>query len=159
MAAANAKDRVTTQGFSLGTSYYFGQNYVLGGNYSFNQLNSVSDDPIIPAFNTPKHKYNISFSGRDLAVKFLGLKFPDFGFNINYKWIDGFIFEGSPQFTGGIPSYSMLDAQVNWQVNKINTTFKLGGSNLLNNLTFQTYGGPRIGRMVYLSLTYDWKKK
>ena len=157
--AANATDRVTTQGFSLGTSYYFGQNYVLGGNYSFNQLNSVSDDPIIPAFNTPKHKYNVSFSGRDLAVKFLGIKFPDFGFNVNYKWIDGFIFEGSPQFTGGIPSYDMLDAQVNWQVNKINTTFKLGGSNLLNNFTFQTYGGPRIGRMVYLSLTYDWKKK
>lgn len=157
--AANAKDRVTTQGFSIGSSYYFGQNYVLNGNYSFNQLNSVSDDPIIPAFNTPKHKYNLGFSGRDLAVNFLGMNFPDFGFNINYKWIDGFVFEGSPQFTGIIPSYSMLDAQVNWQVKKINTTFKLGASNILNNLTFQTYGGPRIGRLAYLSLLYDWNKK
>lgn len=157
--AANAKDRVTTQGFSIGSSYYFGQNYVLNGNYSFNQLNSVSDDPIIPAFNTPKHKYNLGFSGRDLAVKFLGMNFPDFGFNINYKWIDGFVFEGSPQFTGIIPSYSMLDAQMNWHVKKINTTFKLGASNILNNLTFQTYGGPRIGRLAYLSLLYDWNKK
>ena len=157
--AANATDRVTTQGFSLGSSYYFGQNYVLNGNYSFNQLNTLSDDPIIPAFNTPKHKYNFGFSGRDLAVNFLGLKFPDFGFSINYKWIDGFIFEGSPQFTGAIPSYNMLDAQVNWQVKKINTTFKLGASNLLNNMTFQTYGGPRIGRLAYLSLLYDWNKK
>lgn len=157
--AANATDQVTTQGFSLGSSYYFGQNYVLNGNYSFNQLNSVSDDPIIPAFNTPKHKYNIGISGRDLAVKFLGMNFPDFGFNVNYKWIDGFVFEGSPQFTGIIPSYSMLDAQMNWHVKKINTTFKLGASNILNNLTFQTYGGPRIGRLAYLSLTYDWKKR
>jgi outer membrane receptor protein involved in Fe transport len=157
--AANARDQVTTQGFSLGSSYYFGQNYVLNGNYSFNQLNSVSNDPIIPAFNTPKHKYNIGISGRDLAVNFLGMRFPDFGFNINYKWIDGFVFEGSPQFTGIIPSYSMLDAQVNWQVKKINTTFKLGASNILNNLTFQTYGGPRIGRLAYLSLLYDWNKK
>ncbi|MBK9491253.1 MAG: TonB-dependent receptor [Haliscomenobacter sp.] len=157
--AANAVDRVTTQGFSLGSSYYFGQNYVLNGNYSFNQLNTLSDDPIIPAFNTPKHKYNIGISGRDLAVNFLGLKFPDFGFNVNYKWIEGFIFEGSPQFTGIIPSYNMLDAQVNWQVKTINTTFKLGASNLLNNMTFQTYGGPRIGRLAYLSMVYDWNKK
>ena len=87
------------------------------------------------------------------------MNFPDFGFNINYKWIDGFVFEGSPQFTGIIPSYSMLDAQMNWQVKKINTTFKLGASNILNNLTFQTYGGPRIGRLAYLSLLYDWNKK
>lgn len=157
--AANATDKVTTQGFSLGTSYYFGQNYVFNGNYSFNQLNTLSDDPIIPAFNTPKHKYNVGISGRDLAVSFLGLKFPDFGFNVNYKWIQGFVFEGSPQFTGIIPSYNMLDAQVNWHVKKINTTFKLGASNLLNNQTFQTYGGPRIGRLAYLSLLYDWRKK
>ena len=45
------------------------------------------DDPIIPAFNTPEHKFNISVSGRDIFNKF--------GFNINYKWIEGFIFEGS----------------------------------------------------------------
>lgn len=157
--AANATDQVTTQGFSLGSSYYFGQNYVLNGNYSFNQLNSISDDPIIPAFNTPKHKYNIGLSARDMEVNFLGMKFPDFGFSINYKWIEGFIFEGSPQFTGIIPSYNMLDAQVNWHIKKINTTFKLGASNLLNNQTFQTYGGPRIGRLAYLSLLYDWRKK
>lgn len=157
--AANATDRVTTQGFSLGSSYYFGQNYVLNGNYSFNQLNTLSDDPIIPAFNTPKHKYNFGFAGRDLEVDFLGMKFPDFGFNINYKWVDGFVFEGSPQFTGVIPSYSMLDAQVNWHIKKINTTFKLGASNIMNNQNFQTYGGPRIGRLAYLSLLYDWRKK
>jgi predicted TIM-barrel fold metal-dependent hydrolase len=53
--AANAQDRVTTQGFSVGMSYYLWQYYVISGNYSWNKLNTASDDPIIPAFNTPRH--------------------------------------------------------------------------------------------------------
>ena len=26
------------------------------------------------------------------------------GFNVNYKWVEGFIYEGSPQFTGSVPT-------------------------------------------------------
>ncbi|RME92680.1 MAG: TonB-dependent receptor, partial [Bacteroidetes bacterium] len=153
--AANATDEVTTQGFSIGTNYYFGNYFVFNGNYSWNRLNSVTDDPIIPAFNTPEHKFNLGISGRDIPMG----KFPDMGFSINYKWIEGFLFEGSPQFTGFIPTYDLLDAQVNFQLDKLNTTLKLGASNILNNETFQTYGGPRIGRLAYLSLLYEFKKK
>ncbi|HMP12854.1 MAG TPA: TonB-dependent receptor, partial [Saprospiraceae bacterium] len=81
------------------------------------------------------------------------------GFSINYKWQEGFLFEGSPQFTGFIPSYDLLDAQVNWRSPRINTTFKLGASNLMNNQIFQTYGGPRIGRLGYFSILYEGKVK
>lgn len=156
--AANATDRVTTQGFSLGLNYYFLNNYVINGNYSWNKLNTQSDDPIIPAFNTPEHKFNIGLAGRDIILKLGGARIRNLGFNINYKWIDEFIFEGSPQFTGIIPSYALLDAQVNWRAPKINSTFKLGASNLLDEQTFQTYGGPRIGRLVYFSILYELKK-
>ncbi|MCB0689291.1 MAG: TonB-dependent receptor [Saprospiraceae bacterium] len=110
--------------------------------------------PFIPAFNTPEHKFNIGLAGRDLS----GLLPNPIGFNINYKWIDTFIFEGSPQFTGTIPSYSLMDAQVNYLMRKINTTIKIGASNLLNNKSFQTYGGPRIGRLAYITLLYEFKK-
>jgi iron complex outermembrane receptor protein len=48
---------------------------------------------------------------------------------------------------------------VNYKVPAINTTFKLGASNLLNNKQFQTYGGPRIGRLAYFSAVYEFKKK
>lgn len=157
--AANATDEVTTQGFSIGYNYYFGGNYVFNGNYSWNKLNTVTDDPIIPAFNTPEHKYNIGFSGRDIELDLGFVTLKRFGFNINYKWIDEFIFEGSPQFTGVIPQYDLLDAQINWHVPKIHTTFKIGASNLLNNETFQTYGGPRIGRLAYVSALYDFQKQ
>ena len=157
--AANARDEVTTQGFSIGGNYYFAKYFVFNGNYSWNRLNTQSDDPIIPAFNTPEHKFNLGISGRDIIVNLGDAQIENLGFSINYKWIDGFIFEGSPQFTGFIPQYDMLDAQINWRAPSINTTFKLGASNILNNETFQTYGGPRIGRLAYFTVTYDWVKK
>jgi outer membrane receptor protein involved in Fe transport len=156
--SANAKDIVTTQGFSIGLNYYFANYYQVRGNYSYNNLNTKTDDPIIPAFNTPKNKYNVGLSGRDLP-KVLGLKIPGFGFSINYKWIEGFTYEGSPQFTGNIPTYDLLDAQVNFKIPSLKTVIKLGASNILNNKIFQTYGGPRIGRMAYISATYDLEKK
>ncbi|MBK9109185.1 MAG: TonB-dependent receptor [Saprospiraceae bacterium] len=152
--SANAKDKVTTQGFSIGLNYFFNQLYQLKGNYSWNILNTQTDDPIIPAFNTPEHKYNLGISGRDLQI--LGMN--NFGFNINYKWIKGFIFEGSPQFTGYIPTYSLTDAQINWNWKSQNTTFKLGASNVFNQKSYQTYGGPLIGRLAYISILYEFKK-
>lgn len=156
--AANAKDNVTTQGFSIGYNYYFGGNYVVNGNYSWNKLNTQTDDPIIPAFNTPEHKFNVGVSGRDINLDLGFATLKNFGFNVNYKWIDTFIFEGSPQFTGIIPQYDLLDAQINWKVPSLNTTVKIGASNILNNETFQTYGGPRIGRLAYVSLLYEFEK-
>ncbi|MDG1725483.1 MAG: TonB-dependent receptor plug domain-containing protein [Bacteroidia bacterium] len=171
--AANAKSRVTTQGVAIGLNYYF-KKYALGGNYSWNQLNKKgTDDPIIPAFNTPEHKFNISFSGEKLKLPFI--KGEHFGFGMNYKWIEGFVFEGSPQFTGAVPTYDMLDIQINYQVPSLKTTFKLGASNLLglmplfdaenentqrtvfNNLNYQVYGGPYVGRLIYFSIQTDLK--
>jgi outer membrane receptor protein involved in Fe transport len=157
--AANATDRVTTQGFSIGTNYYFSKYYAFTGNYSWNKLNTASDDPIIPAFNTPEHKFNVGIAGRDIPLKLAGIRFNNFGFNVNYKWIQSFLFEGSPQFTGIIPQYDLLDGQINWRLNKLNTTVKIGASNMLNNRRFQTYGGPRVGRLAYFSLLYEFRPK
>jgi len=158
--AANSENRVTTQGFSIGVNHYFQRYYMLSANYSWNQLNKTfEDDPIIPAFNTPEHKYNISLSGRDIQLDLGLFTLRNFGFNVNYKWIEGFLFEGSPQFTGFIPTYDLLDAQMNYRFEKINTTLKVGASNLLDNRSFQTYGGPRIGRLAYISLVYEQNQR
>ena len=78
------------------------------------------------------------------------------GFNINYKWVEGFIFEGSPQFTGIVPSYYLLDAQINKEIPEINSIVKIGASNILNNKVFTVYGGPRIGRLAYASVTFNF---
>ena len=167
--SANSLDMVTTQGFSIGINYYFSKYYSLITNYSFNRLNRRgSTDPIIPAFNTPQNKFNIGLSGRNVMAQLnllnrISDRLPviylkNFGFYVNYKWQQGFLFEGSPQFTGHIPGYGMLDAQVNYHVPKINTTFKIGASNILDNRVYQTYGGPLIGRLAYVSVMVDLDK-
>jgi hypothetical protein len=158
--AANSVNTVTTQGLSIGVNHYFAQYYMVNGNYSWNKLiKAADDDPIIPAFNTPEHKFNLGLSARDIDLDLGIFILKKFGFKVNYKWIEGFLFEGSPQFTGFIPTYDLMDVQANVNFPKIHTTLKIGASNVLNNKSFQTYGGPRIGRLAYISLVYEQGKK
>lgn len=158
-ASANAESQVTTQGFAIGANYYFKKFYQIAGNYTWSRLNTETDDEIIPAFNTPEHKFNVSLSGRNVPIRIGGFRSDNLGFNINYKWIDSFLFEGSPQFTGIVPRYGLLDFQVNYEFPKINTTIKIGASNILNNLHFETVGGPDVGRLAYAKISYEFKKK
>lgn len=154
--AANSPTRVTTQGFSIGLNYYFKTNWVINGNYSWNKLNQLeTEDPILPAFNTPEHKFNVGFGARNLNIKLGEKTIRNVGFNTNFKWVEGFEFVGSPQFTGFVPTYTLLDAQVNKYVKKIKSTFKIGASNVLNRRQLQVYGGPYIGRMAYFSVRVD----
>ena len=152
--SANSKNIVITQGANLGLNYYFHEKHSLGANYSFNSIvRSDPNDPIIPAFNTPKHKYNLSVTGNKLFESSEG---NCWGYSVNYKWIQGYLFEGSPQFTGYINSYDMVDVQVNYSLIASNVFVKVGASNVLNNQQVQVYGGPAIGRMAYLSLQYSF---
>ena len=151
--AANSKNIVQTQGASIGLQYYLNDNYSLSGNYSWNKLQkTVEDDPIIPAFNTPEHKFNLGINARGLEGKDKN----KWGFGVNYRWVQQFVFEGSPQFTGTIPEYDLVDAQVNLYIDKLHTTFKLGGSNILKNEHIETYGGPMVGRLAYFSALYEF---
>jgi len=152
----NSKDIVTTQGFTIGLNYFY-KNYLgFTGNYSWNKLDrGGSLDPIIPAFNTPEHKFNLGVNGRDIAYL---KKKEKWGYGVNYKWQQGFLFEGSPQFTGFVQSYGMVDAQWNSTISKIHAVLKIGASNLLDNKVFQVYGGPYVGRMAYASITFELNK-
>jgi outer membrane receptor protein involved in Fe transport len=173
--AANAIGQVTTQGLNFGVNYFF-RNTTISANYSWNKLLSGDEDPIIPAFNTPEHKFNLGLSARNLSV-FNSQR--NFGYGINYKWMEGFIFEGSPQFTGPIETYDMVDAQVNVYVPKIKSTIKFGGSNIfgvrpffsseysslpdklqraISNENIQVYGGPAVGRILYVQILFDLQK-
>jgi outer membrane receptor protein involved in Fe transport len=173
--AANSQDKVNTSGFNIGYSYFF-KKYSFTGNYSFNTINLRStDDPIIPAFNTPKHKFNLGLSGRECKLPFT--KYKRLGFGISYKWIEGFEFTGSPQFSGFIQTYDALDAQINYTFPKQYLTLKIGGSNLMgimplfrdnvdnklkamfNNRNTQVYGGPNVGRLAYISLLFEIPSK
>lgn len=174
--AANATSQVTTQGVTAGMTWYRPRlTYTV--NYSYNKLTSGADDPIIPAFNTPMNKVNAGISARDRKIPFTDLK--RFGYGVNWKYVEGYTFEGSPQFTGTIPTYDMVDAQVSISFPKAHLTTKLGASNLFglvpffdsavpeserserafNNDVYLVYGGPRVGRLAYLQLVYELDKR
>ncbi len=166
--ATNSEEIVKTMGFTVGANYFFGKFYTLNGNYSYNRLfkdlttagtfpfTSIinvdrSESSLIPAYNTPENKFNVGISGMNIDNK-LG---SNWGFNINYKWVQGFEFEGSPQFTGRIEDYGVVDAQINKRFPETKTTLKIGCSNLLENLHYEVYGGPLIGRLLYMQLLVE----
>jgi hypothetical protein len=72
---------------------------------------------------------------------------------ITHKYVQGFLFEGSPQFTGRIPNYRLTDAQLSWTSKEKKWILKIGSSNIFNQKVVQVYGGPAIGRLTYLALT------
>ena len=174
--AANASTQVRTQGANFGVNYYSGR-FTYTGNYSYNKLTTGADDPIIPAFNTPEHKFNLGLNAHEMKVLFSEKRI--LGYGVNYKWVQGYTFEGSPQFSGPIPTYDMVDAQVNVKLDKYHLTVKAGVSNLfglqplfaedvpaderwdraLNNDVYLVYGGPRVGRLAYLQLLYEFNKR
>jgi iron complex outermembrane receptor protein len=146
----NASENVTSYGGTVALSFYFGKGISATGNYTLSILDTAGlSDPIIPGFNTPKHKFNLGLTGRNV---WKGL-----GFSTNFKWVDDFYWESS--FGDGIvPSYSILDAQVSYDVKSWKSVFRLGASNLLGNYHVEAYGSPTIGRIAYLSWTLDLKK-
>lgn len=154
--AANSINDVRTTGASLGANWYVGDNWMISGNYSWNRLVKTDEnDPIIPAFNTPEHKYNFGVSTRDLRLR----EASTWGFGVNYKWVQGFVFEGSPQFTGYVPTFDLLDIQANAHIDQLNMTVKAGASNVLKNWHIEAYGGPSVGRLAYISLLYEVSTK
>ena len=171
--AANARKQVTTQGVNVGVNWYRPK-VSWNANYSWNKLVSGADDPIIPAFNTPENKINIGFTSHDRRIPLTDRH--DLLFGLNWKFVEGYTFTGSPQFSGPINSYDMVDAQVSVKFPKKHITVKLGASNLfgvlplfrwpngnwdemfshdLSNDVYLVYGGPRIGRLAYLQLVYE----
>lgn len=144
----NIDQQITSQGLAAGITYSLPKNYSLGANYSWNVINNVPDG-FLAEFNTPEHKYNIMFGNRKLTDKI--------GFGLTYRWQSDFWWESS--FTipanGTVPAFSTLDAQVTYKVRDIKSLIKLGGSNILNNKYNMSLGGPNIGAIYYLSITFD----
>jgi outer membrane receptor protein involved in Fe transport len=146
----NFTEQVTSQGAVFGITYSLPRGYTLGGNYNWNVLQSTPPaDEFLSEFNTPEHKGNLMFGNRKVT--------DNFGFNVTWRWQSEFLWQSS--FTipanGMVPSYNTLDAQVTYRISSLKSVLKVGGSNLMNKKYFQSLGGPNIGAMYYVSLTFD----
>ncbi|MBD8490675.1 carboxypeptidase-like regulatory domain-containing protein [Echinicola sp. CAU 1574] len=137
---------VKANGAALGITYNLPSNFTIGGNYNYNKLLSDIEEGFLSDFNTPEHKFNLSFSNRKLTEKL--------GFNVTYRYQTAFHWESSFA-TGEVPEVGTMDAQVSYKVKDWKSIIKLGGSNVFNNRYFLNFGGPTIGAIYYVSITFD----
>lgn len=142
----NLNKSITAQGVAAGLTYSFPNYYTAGINYNWNRLNTDLGRGVLNQFNTPENKVNISFGNRKVT--------DNIGFNLMWRWQEAFRWE-STFAVGDVPAYQTLDAQVSYRLPEIKTIIKLGGSNIFNRQYIQNYGGPTIGAVYYVSLTFD----
>lgn len=146
----NATDKVSAQSISAGLTYMANKGYEAGANITWAEFNLLDANPNnVPAFNTPKYSANMTFGNSNV--------FHNYGFQLNWHWQDAFDWYGTfnGMRPGRIKAYSLLDLQFNKKLPSINAIIKIGGSNILNNQIYQSYGSPRIGAIYYVSVTFD----
>lgn len=147
-AYTNTDANVNSYGASLGLDMKVLGNFDLGGSYTFTKLDfdREANPDVMLNFNTPEHKFKASFGNKEL--------FDNFGFNVSYRFSDDYFWEAT--FGNGVvPEFHVVDAQINYDVPSIKSSFKLGGTNLTNKEYFTAFGTGYIGSMYYLSWTIN----
>lgn len=141
----NANVDVKGFGGSIGVTTKIIKKINFGVNYTYAEqdFDQAGNPDFRTNFNTPMHKVKASFRYTDL--------FPNFGFGVNARWSDEYFWQAG--FGDGIvPSYTVLDAQINYKIPKLKTMLKIGASNLLNDEYFTAFGAPNVGAQYYASL-------
>ena len=144
----NSDADVNSYGGSIGVGVKVFNGFDLDGSYTYakEDFDSATNPDFRTNFNTPEHKVKVSF-GHTEVVKNLG-------FNLAWKWSDAYYWEASFG-DGDIPSYHTLDAQLNYTVPKIKSTFKIGASNALGEEYYTAIGTGSIGSIYYASWTIN----
>jgi len=143
----NAKNIYNSYGSSLSLNYNVFKSYAISGNINYNKLSQVdASDIFLTSFNTPDWYSNVSVGNREFIK--------NVGFNVTWRWQNTFYWESSLA-NGQVPAYSTIDAQFNFKLPKINSTIKVGGTNVLNNRYIQFAAGPTIGALYYVAWTVD----
>jgi len=142
----NNKQKVTTQGVSLGLGYNYMKELNFNANYSYNKIGDVPTG-FLAFYNTPENKFNFGIDG-ELKKKL--------SYNVNYRWQQGFNYE-FPFDVGPIDEIGTLDATLSYKLDKAKSTLQLGGSNLTNAYNKQIWGGPQLGRMIFAGILIELK--
>ncbi|MGB5654696.1 MAG: TonB-dependent receptor, partial [Robiginitalea sp.] len=144
----NSPADVQSYGATIGLDAKVLGDFDFGINYTYAEFEF--DQAAFPdfrtQFNTPNHKVKASFGHTEL--------FKNFGFFVNYRWSDSYEWQNT--FADGpIPSFNVLDAQVNYTVPSLKSIFKLGGSNILGEDFFSAVGTGIVGSIFYVSWTVN----
>ena len=145
----NSQSQVQNYGGSAGLRYELARGYLIRANTTYTRLDRTDNgDGLEDGFNTPRWACNLSL-GNENAFK-------NVGFGLNYRWQQGY-YSQTFLVNGNVPAYHTLDAQLSYTVPAPNLRFKLGASNALNQYYVTYLGGPSVGGLYYLAVTYAVK--
>ena len=144
----NSQDVVFSNGIDCGFRAALARGYEIGGSYSYTALDrGDAASNFIPGFNTPQHMLNCHLSHRNIAGPW--------GFKVNYRWVDSFLWNVNNYWVGMVSSYGAVDAQISVKLSILKSRLKLGATNLLNRGYRLGIGNGTIGGLYYVSLTFD----
>lgn len=145
---SNTDVEVRSLGFGAGFTYSLPRNFEFSANYNYAQFDFDQDkDPGFEAgFNTPKHRVKASIGNEKL--------FKNFGFNISGRWNTEYRWE-STFADGMIGEATVFDAQINYNIPKLKSVIKVGGTNIGGKEYMQVLGAGAIGTQVFASLTIN----
>ena len=145
---SNSDSDISSYGLGIGLSKKVLNGFDLGFNYTYATFEEEggSDPNFEAGFNTPEHKVKVQFGKTDL--------FKNFGFNVNYRWQDEFLWQSS-YYDGMVDARSVVDAQINLTIPNLKSVVKLGGANLGGKEYFSAPGVGATGSQFYLSWTIN----
>ncbi|MFG6686824.1 TonB-dependent receptor [Mariniflexile sp. HNIBRBA6329] len=144
----NSSADVSSYGGVIGLSTKIAKDFDFGINWTYAKLDfdQTTDPDFSPGFNTPEHKVKVSLGNPEL--------FKNFGFNVNARWSDEYFWQATIA-NAMIPARTVVDAQINYSVPSMKSTFKIGGTNLGGKEYQSAVGSPFIGSQYYVSWTIN----
>lgn len=145
---SNSPEDVTSYGIGIGLTYNLPKNYAINANYNYADFSQdeIEGRVFNAGFNTPNNKFNIGLSNRKVAK--------NLGFNVNFRWQESF--EWFSSFgTWVVPEFGVLDAALTYRVPSMKSIVKVGGTNIGGGDYRTNLGGPFVGQMYFVSVTFD----
>ncbi len=144
----NSEANVNSYGGSIGVSTKVFGNFDLEGSYTYTKqdFDQASFPDFRTSFNTPNHKTKFSFGNTEL--------FKNFGFNAAWRWSDNYFWQATFG-DGEIPSFNVVDAQINYTIPSLKSSIKIGANNLLADEYITAIGIGNIGSIYYVSWTIN----
>ncbi len=145
---SNSPEQIQSYGIGIGLTYNLAKGYSINGNYNYADfsVDQVEGRIYNAGFNTPNNKFSVGFGNRKLTK--------NLGFNINYRWQESFEwFSSFGEWT--IPEFGVVDAAISYKLSSLKSIMKIGGTNLGGGDYRTNLGGPFVGQMYYVSITFD----
>lgn len=141
----NETGTVIIQGIGVGLTYNFDNGYRLSGSYTNIDKTGGTDD-FLSSINRAKHSIKGSI-GNPRLMKNLG-----FNFSVRYRskfdWVATF-------GEGEVGGETIFDGQLSYKLSNMSSTIKAGVNNITGVNYRQAFGSVDIGRIFYVTLSYD----